>query len=64
VVEELSIDLSQHFAAVVEQALGTEDSIQKRRARVEAIVRDVLGAAMPAIVQNVTDRVMASLEEE
>jgi CheY-like chemotaxis protein len=64
VVEELSIDLSQHFAAVVEQALGTEDSLAKRRARVEAVVRDVLGAAMPGIIQSITERVMASLEEE
>ena len=63
-IAELSIDLSQHFAAVVEQALGTEDSLEKQRARVEAIVRDVLEAAMPAIIHGITERVMASLEEE
>jgi CheY-like chemotaxis protein len=63
-IAELSIDLSEHFASVVEQALGTEDALEKRRARVEAIVRDVLDAALPAIVNNITERVMSSLEEE
>jgi CheY-like chemotaxis protein len=63
-VAELSIDLSDHFASVVEQALGTEDSLEKQRVRVEAVVRDVLEAALPGIVHSITERVMASLEEE
>jgi CheY-like chemotaxis protein len=63
-VAELSIDLSEHFASVVEQALGTEDSLEKQRVRVEAVVRDVLEAALPGIVHSITERVMASLEEE
>jgi hypothetical protein len=32
--------------------------------RVEAVVRDVLEAALPGIVHSITERVMASLEEE
>jgi len=63
-IAALSIDLSQHFASVVEQALGTENSHERQRERVEAVVRDVLDAAMPAIVNSITQRVMASLEEE
>ncbi len=62
-VAALSVDLSDHFASVVEQALGTEDSLEKQRARVEAIVRDVLEAALPAIVKSITERVIHSLEE-
>jgi twitching motility two-component system response regulator PilH len=63
-VAALSIDLSEHFASVVEEALGTENSFERQRERVEAVVRDVLESAMPAIVQSITERVMASLEEE
>lgn len=63
-VEALSIDLSEHFASAVEQALGTGNTLEKQRARVETVVRDVLQAAMPAIVNSITERVMASLEEE
>jgi CheY-like chemotaxis protein len=63
-VAALSIDLSEHFTSVVEQALGTEDSLEKQRTRVEAIVRDVLEAALPSIISNITERVMSSLEEE
>jgi twitching motility two-component system response regulator PilH len=63
-IAELSLDLSNHFASVVEQALGTEDALEKQRMRVEAVVRDVLEASLPAIINSITARVMASLDEE
>lgn len=62
-VADLSDALSNHFTAVVEQALGTEDAQQRQRQKVETIVREVLEAALPAIIEEVTNRVMASLEQ-
>lgn len=62
-VADLSDALSSHFTSVVEQALGTEDAHERQRQKVEAIVREVLEAALPAIIEEVTNRVMASLNE-
>lgn len=62
-VADLSDALSSHLTSVVEQALGTEDAHERQRQRVEAIVREVLEAALPAIIEEVTNRVMASLED-
>jgi hypothetical protein len=61
-VADFSDALSDHFTAVVEQALGTEDAQQRQRQHVESIVREVLEAALPALIEQITDRVMASLE--
>jgi CheY-like chemotaxis protein len=61
-VADFSDALSDHFTAVVEQALGTEDAQQRQRQQVESIVREVLEAALPALIEQITDRVMASLE--
>ena len=63
-VAELSFDLSDHFASVVEEALGTENALEKQRQRVQQVVREVLESAMPGIIDGITDRVMASLDEE
>jgi twitching motility two-component system response regulator PilH len=61
-VADFSDALSDHFTSVVEQALGTEDAQQRQRQHVESIVREVLEAALPALIEQITDRVMASLE--
>ena len=61
-VADFSDALSDHFTSVVEQALGTEDAQQRQRQQVESIVREVLEAALPALIKQITDRVMASLE--
>lgn len=63
-VAELSLDLSEHFASAVEEALGTESLLERRRERVQTIVRDALEAALPGIIDNITERVMASLDDE
>jgi CheY-like chemotaxis protein len=54
---------TDHFASAVEQVLGANNAA-KHRDRVQTAVRQVLDAALPAIVERVTDRVIASLEEE
>jgi hypothetical protein len=61
-VADLSDSLSNHFTAVVEQALGTEDAQQRQRQQVESIVREVLEEALPAIIERITGRVMATIE--
>lgn len=63
-VAALAFDLSDHFATVVEEALGTENSHLRQRERVQAIVRETLESAVPAIIERITDRVMAALKEE
>lgn len=63
-VAEPSVDLSEHFTSAVEEALGTENSLEKQRQRVQAVVREVLESAMPNIIDGITDRVMASLDEK
>ena len=63
-VAELSAELGDPFASAVEKALGTESAVAERRARIEAVVREVLESATPAIVERVAQRVMASLDEE
>ena len=62
-VADFSDTLSDHFTSVVEQALGTEDAHQRQRQQVETIVREVLEAGLPAMIDQITDRVMASLEQ-
>jgi CheY-like chemotaxis protein len=63
-VAELSLDLSEHFASAVEEALGTESLLERRRERVQTIVQEALQAALPGIIDNITERVMATLDQE
>jgi CheY-like chemotaxis protein len=56
--------LSDPFASAVEQALGTDGAKKMRRARIEAVVREAIESATPAIVERICQRVLASLDED
>ena len=59
--EEQAVD---EFALVVEQAMRHRGESAARKERVRAVVAEVLEAAVPAIIERVTERVMETLREE
>ena len=59
--EEQTVD---EFALVVEQAMRHRGESAARKERVRAVVAEVLEAAVPAIIERVTERVMETLREE
>ena len=59
--EEQTVD---EFALVVEQAMRHRGESAARKERVRAVVTEVLEAAVPAIIERVTERVMETLREE
>ncbi len=62
--EDLTLDLSDQFASVVEQALGTGDSGAQKRERIRQAVRETMEASLPALIELITERVMQSLDHE
>lgn len=52
------------FAFVVEQALRSQGELAVQKNRVRAVVSEVLEAAVPAIIDRVTDRVMETLRDQ
>ena len=59
--EEQTVD---EFAIVVEQAMRHRGESAARKERVRAVVAEVFEAAVPAIIDRVTERVMEALREE
>ena len=59
--EEQSVD---EFALVVELAMRHRGASAARKERVRAVVAEVLEAAVPAIIERVTERVIETLREE